>query len=65
MAVAAVFLTHFKKYYPESPKKVSRYYWNINGPQLFWCILIFKEGSQIAVIFIGDLPVLWDSFLVL
>lgn len=60
MAVAAALFTHFRKYYPGSPIWVSRYYWNINKPQLFWCILILKEGSQNAVSFTSALPVLWD-----
>lgn len=59
MDAAAALLTHFRKYYPESPIRVSRYYWNINKPQLFWCILILKEDSQNADIFISALPVLW------
>lgn len=62
MAVAAALVIHLRKYYPESPIRVSRYYWTINKPQLFWCIMILKEGSQNAVIFISALQALWGFF---
>lgn len=62
MSVAAALVTHFRKYYPESLIRVSRYYWNRNEPILFWCILILREGSQNAVIFVSALPVLLGGF---
>lgn len=63
MTIAVALLTHFKKYYPEFQIRASRHYCNINKTQLFCCIIILKESSQNAVIFISFLP-LFFFFLV-
>lgn len=51
-------ITYFRKYYPEPVTRASRHYCNINKNQLFWHIVILKEGSQNAVICISILPLL-------